>query len=142
MQNTLESVDPVVTSLKAVVCVVLDPETAVRFEICVSEALINLVKHAKPKISAGDIEVTVTEQDQIILVEIFDPFGADAFDPRDHAADLETLELLAEGGRGLGLIMQCADAVDYGLSGGRNRLALQFVKATKPIIALQSGEQE
>ncbi len=142
MQNALEDVDPLVTSLKAVVCVALGPETAFRFEICVSEALTNLVKHAKPKTRGETIEITVTEQDEILVVEIFDPVGADAFDPRDHAADLETMDPLAEEGRGLGLIMQCADVVDYGLSGDRNRLALQFAMPTTSPDEMHSGEKK
>ncbi len=142
IQNTLEDVDHLVTSLEAVVCLALGPEATSRFEICLSEALTNLVKHAKPKMGAAAIEITVTEQDQIIVVEILDPVGADPFDLRDHAVDLKTIDPLAEEGRGLGLIMQCADAVDYGPSGDHNRLALQFTKAAKPITAMQSGEQE
>ncbi len=142
MRNTLEDVDLLVTSLKDVVCVALGPEVTFRFEICVSEALTNIVKHAKPKVTEGRIDITVTEFDRTVMIEIFEPVGTDAFDPRDHAADLDTIDPLAEEGRGLGLIMQCADVVDYGLSGDRNRLALQFAMPTKCPDEMHSGEQK
>lgn len=142
MPKTLEEVDPFVRSLKAVVCAVLSPETTFRFEVCISEALTNIVKHAKPKKDCRPINITVIDQPETLAVEIFDPVGSDEFDPRDHAYDLENIDPLAEEGRGINLIMQCADAVDYGLSGERNRLALYFAKPIEPIITMQSGEQK
>lgn len=129
MKNMLEDVTPTVMSLKADVCVALGASTTVRFEICISEALTNVVKHAQPTTPDELIDVTVQETSDAISVEIFDPAGAVPFDLRDHAHDLETVDPLAESGRGLGLIMQCADAIDYGPTGDRNRLILTFIKA-------------
>ncbi len=138
VQNTLEQVDQLVKFLAARIRVALGPDTAFRFELCLSEALTNIVKHAKPNDRKGLIDVITTDRDDTVLVEIFDPVGTEAFDPRNHATDLENVDSLAEKGRGLGLIMQCADVVDYGRSGDRNRLALQFAKA----VVTQAGEEE
>jgi serine/threonine-protein kinase RsbW len=127
MQNRLEDVDPMVMSLKAAVEGNLDHDVMVRFEICMSEALTNLASHVN--VEPTVIDVTLALSHDKLTVEIFDPVGATPFDLRDHAVDLSSVEMLAENGRGLGLIMQCADAVDYGLSGDRNRLKLEFLKA-------------
>ncbi|MEP1586203.1 MAG: ATP-binding protein [Tateyamaria sp.] len=147
MKNTLEDVDPMVMSLKDCVCGALEPSVAFRFEVCASETLKNIVKHAKPVTLDGQIDVTLTETKDTLLMTVFDPVGAAYFDLRDHAPDLETVDPLAESGRGLGLIMHCADTVDYGMSKGRNRLVLSFKKGpqvphlTTPIDK-QFGEQE
>lgn len=125
MQNTLEDVDPLVVTLKGDVSALLDIATAFRVELCVSEALTNVVRHAA---SDAQIEIVLSETDDGVTVAIFDPDGAAHFDLRDHAPALENIDPLAECGRGLGLIMQCADAVTYGPDGGRNRLALTFKK--------------
>lgn len=129
MRNTLEGVDTLVMSLKAEVGAILGSAVLIRFEICVAEALTNIVKHAKPVMTHAVIEVALSETADAILVEIFDPLGATPFDLRDLAPDLDAVDLLAESGRGLGLIMQCADAVDYHRSEDRNCLKLEFGKA-------------
>ena len=128
MQKTLGDVDRLVLSMKAAVCMVLDPEALRRWEIATSEALVNIVKHAKPKTAGASIDIFLTETPNSVVVEIFDPKGADTFDLRQHVLDIASVDPLAEAGRGLGLIMQSADAVDYGRVAERYRLALSFLK--------------
>lgn len=131
MQNNLDDVNRLVMSLKVIAEGVLDQTTMFKFEICTAEALTNIVKHAGTKNKDEPIQVTITENDVALIVEIFDPMDAAAFDLRIHARELENVDPMAESGRGLGLIMQCADEVDYGPSGDRNRLVLQFFKVGK-----------
>ena len=146
MQKTLVDVDPMVMSLKAAVGMVLKGEDAVRCEISVTEALTNIVVHANSKTADAYIDLIVTEIPQAVVIEIFDPAGAEAFDPRDHVKILQAVDPMAESGRGLGLILKCADVVRYGPVDGRNRLSLAFLKAgknqsrPKKPIAVQSGE--
>ncbi|WP_435705366.1 ATP-binding protein [Yoonia sp.] len=125
MQNDLDAVDALVVALCQQVGDALSPAAMVRFEICMSEALTNVVKHAAaPAFAVIDIDATTTPA--AILIEIFDYDKAPPFDPRDHAVDLDTLDPLAESGRGIGLILQCADAVNYSVPDGRARLSLTF----------------
>lgn len=126
MSGTLEDVDRLVLSLKADVCAQAGALVAARFEICTAEALANIVKHATPISGAGGIDVDLTLGPDAVTIEIFDPQGATPFDLRDHAPSLNDVDPLAESGRGLGLIMQCADAVEYGPADGRNKLTLTF----------------
>jgi serine/threonine-protein kinase RsbW len=128
MKNDIENVDRMVMSLKSVVKDILDSTTMFRFEICLSETLTNSVKHADTHDKETPIEVTLIETASALVVDVFDPVGAGFFDLRDHAKDLDSVDLMAESGRGLGLILQCADAVTYGALKGRNRLALDFLK--------------
>lgn len=129
MQNDLGDVDRMVVALKTAVDGTLDSAAMFKFEICTSEALTNIVKHAATTNKSDHILVQLSETDSNLDVIIFDPVGAAPFDLRDHARDLDTVDPLAESGRGLGLIMQCADAVTYGSHDGRTRLILTFTKS-------------
>ncbi|WP_162561649.1 DUF3131 domain-containing protein [Yoonia vestfoldensis] len=127
----MADIDPMVMSIKAAVCVALDQATVLRCEIAIAEVLANIVRHAKPQTAEALFDLVVTKGHDAVVIEIFDPDGADPFDPRDHASDPVTIDPLAEGGRGLGLILACADTVAYGPVHGRNRLVLTFFKARK-----------
>ena len=129
MRNDLDDVDRMVLSMKACVEAALAPPTLVNFEISLSEALANLVKHAKSSDPSKPIEVALFESTIAVHVEIFDPIGAAAFDLRDHAQPLNTIDPLAESGRGLGLILQCSEHTTYGLKANRMRLSLTFLKS-------------
>lgn len=124
--NTLEAVDTMVLRLKAEVGGALEVEAPMRFEICVTEALSNLTLHANSRDRNAPIDIALSVEGSAVVVEIFDPVGAKPFDLKDHAVALSNVEVTAENGRGLGLILECADGVTYGPSEGRNRLALSF----------------
>jgi serine/threonine-protein kinase RsbW len=128
MPNRLDAIDPMVLTLKGLLEGVLSQEALCRFDICLSETLANLVLHAKTKIKEAQIEISLTIGEHGVKADIFDPEGAQAFDIRDFACDLSEVDVLAERGRGLGLIMECADAVDYGMFRDRNRLSLSFIE--------------
>jgi serine/threonine-protein kinase RsbW len=128
MQNDIGAVDRMVVSLRSAVDGTLDSATIFRFETCISEALTNIVKHSATAHKNDPILIQVSETQADLDVSIFDPADAAPFDLRDHARDLDNVDPLAESGRGLGLIMQCADAVDYGSHDGRTRLILTFTK--------------
>jgi serine/threonine-protein kinase RsbW len=130
MPNRLEAVDPMVLTLKGQLEGILADETMCRFDICLSEALVNLAVHSKTDNKNAQIEVTLEINDSVVTAEIFDPDGAQAFDIRDNATDLSDVDEMAESGRGLGLILECADAVDYGLVRNRYRLSLTFMHRT------------
>lgn len=132
MANSLEAVDPMVLTLKAAVIGELDKTAVQRFEICVIEALTNAVKHGWVGKQREEIELSLHLKPNDAVVDILDPIDAPAFDLRDHATDLDNIDIFSENGRGLGLILQCADYVDYHEIDGRNRLTLGFSnEATK-----------
>lgn len=127
MANTPEDVDEtvlqVISSIESAVSALL----LTRVKICLSEALYNNVLHAQVDDKSGPISISVAVQEGSLVLEIFDPIGAKPFDISAHAPDLAEVDLMAENGRGLGLIMECADSVAYGPSDdGHNRLVLGF----------------
>lgn len=96
------------------------------FEICASEALTNVVKHANANKGAASTDLLLGVSKGMVMLEIYDAVGAPAFDPRQNARDLAFVDVMQESGRGLGIIQMMADAVYYGEVAGRNRLALGF----------------
>ncbi|UWR22009.1 ATP-binding protein [Sulfitobacter sp. S190] len=129
MRNDLGDVDRVVLSMKASVQGALGASSLVKFEISLSEALTNLVKHARTSDRSAPIDIELDETDTSVRVEMFDPVGAQPFDLRDHARPLASVDPLAESGRGLGLFLQCSDDVDYGPKADRMCLSLSFSKS-------------
>jgi serine/threonine-protein kinase RsbW len=105
---------------------VLPIETLFRFELAVSEALANLAKHARPVRDGATVDLVLDMNPNHTCLEIYDPTGVDPFDSVAAAPDISDVALLAESGRGLGLIMTCADSVTYGEIDGRNSLTLCF----------------
>lgn len=126
MPHRLDAVDPMVMTLASEVDACLQGEARFRFELAISEALTNLALHAKTNATEAVVDVVLTLGDTGARVDIFDPTGAAAFDIRAHAKDLAEIATEHESGRGLGLIMDCADSVTYGPLEGRNRLCLTF----------------
>ncbi len=131
MANRLDAVDPMVLTMKDQLRVVLSNETLLRFDICLSETLANLVLHAKAATPGSQVDVTLDIAKGRVTAQIFDPEGAAVFDIRDAARDLDAVDVMAECGRGVGLILQCADVVDYGPVNNRYRLSLTFVEGNQ-----------
>lgn len=127
MPSNLEEVDPIVLTLKAAVDAWLEPEAVFRFQLCLSEALSNLILHSNASALGTRNGIHLQRADDGVELRIFDPIGAAPFDVTENGVPLGSVEPTAEGGRGLGLILDCADAVSYGPRGERNCLSLNFL---------------
>ena len=129
MTNGVDAIDPMVLTLRGHVAPVLSDDARFRFELCVTEALTNIVTHAAG--TTAPIQIILTIDAGHARIEIFDPEGADPFDLRAHANELSQVDAMAESGRGLGLIMECSDKVTYGPTDTQNALTLEF-RDTRP----------
>lgn len=130
MPNRLEAVSDMVLCLKAELGDALEFDAMMRLEICVTEALSNLAIHADTRKRDAPVVIKMSIEETSVAIEIFDPVGTMPFDPQLHAIPLEDVEPTAESGRGLGLILECADSVTYGSFQNRNRLSLFFENRT------------
>ena len=129
MPNRLTDVDPTVVDAMATLEGAAPQGVLSRVQICLSEALQNLVDHAPTEDASAPIEFHILQDAPLIAVEIFDPVGAPPFDLRQHARSISEIDALAEDGRGLAIILECADEVEYGAPNGHHRLRLTFAKA-------------
>jgi serine/threonine-protein kinase RsbW len=94
-------------------------------EVCLEEALANLIVHGQSTDGHKDIEIGVAGDGQGATVEVTDrcaPFDVvrEASPPRENA------DALLEGGRGLKLIRSFASELAYATEGGRNQLIMTF----------------
>ena len=106
--------------------------TLVRLEICLAEALSNVVRHSYKDMMGGDIEVTVRALPDRLVMEIADegrPMPERAQESirsggplRDPAA--MPVADLPEGGFGLAILRTVLDEVSYRREGSRNVLTL------------------
>lgn len=126
LRLSLEAADELVVALCAEVESHLSAMAVVRFEICLAEALANLVIHADVDDTTKLAEVQLTMVPDGVEITVLDPIGTKPFDLRQHAKHLSELSPMAESGRGLGLILECSDGVEHQFSDQRNKLSLSF----------------
>lgn len=103
----------------------LAPETAIRMEIAVAEALTNIVLHGRLAHDAG-IDILARATPGAAEIEIRDPGPPVPLRLFEEAADLDRIDPLAESGRGIALIKAMSDGLDYRIAQGANRLMLRF----------------
>ncbi len=103
------------------------PESAAgSFEIALSEAITNAVKHADIPDGSGPFEVMLLKRCGLLVVVITDPPGTKTFYFPKTIQPLDEIDAFAESGRGNSLIQACADSVRYCVRKGRNRLLMAF----------------
>jgi serine/threonine-protein kinase RsbW len=100
--------------------------TAYALQLCLEEAVSNIIEHSRGATRATEIVASVTREHADAVLTIDDDGGA--FDPTQVAAPQrsDTLEDLPVGGLGIHLMRRFASSVEYRREGGRNRLRLTF----------------
>lgn len=124
----LDAVDDLVVTLKAGAEAALPDDRLMAMEIALTEALTNTVRHGCAELPGATITVTLAIDPEAVSVLIEDdgrPAPAGLF---DAGPALDDIDLMAESGRGIALILACSDGVDYRHEAGRNRLSLRFLR--------------
>lgn len=99
----------------------------VRFniEVCVEEALANLIEHGRPVDEAKDIAIAVRadrEGATILVTDRCVPFDAAAAPPPERPSPGD----MRAGGQGLRLMRAFASELTYRTAAGRNELTMRF----------------
>jgi serine/threonine-protein kinase RsbW len=104
----------------------LDPAKLDCLQIALAEALVNIARHGYHG-EEGIIDVTfeVGPAVTVVLRDRGVPIPAAAFEPHPEP-DEETIPDLDESGRGMALIQNCCDGIDYRTSPEGNFLTLVF----------------
>jgi anti-sigma regulatory factor (Ser/Thr protein kinase) len=104
----------------------LSEKTAFAVQLCLDEAVANILEHSKGSARASAINADLERSDSEVVLDIEDDGGP--FDPSLVAPPQlpQTVESASVGGRGIHLIRQFSSRMEYARSGGRNRLRLTF----------------
>jgi anti-sigma regulatory factor (Ser/Thr protein kinase) len=105
----------------------LSSRTVHAVQLCLEEAVTNIVSHAFAPGTVHDVQVALWRDGTILHAEVTD--DGRPFDPLTYAlsAAPKDLESAAIGGLGIKLMRSFADGVAYRRSGAMNRLTLSFL---------------
>ncbi|QIE43204.1 ATP-binding protein [Meridianimarinicoccus aquatilis] len=131
MAAKIDDVDPMVLQLKAIAETVLDPDRVVAFEIAISEALTNVVRHGMIGREDESVAIDLQPKDDGLVVVISETGTPVPPELIANISDLDDLDQFAESGRGIALIKACADSLEYASENGINRLFLRFSNSTE-----------
>jgi anti-sigma regulatory factor (Ser/Thr protein kinase) len=106
----------------------LNDDAAYRADLCVHEAVANVIRHAYAPGNAGAFEVSMIAGDGGEGLEVTLADEGRSFDPLQHPAPPEPagIENLPVGGLGIHLMRSFADGLEYRRAGARNLLVMRF----------------
>ena len=104
----------------------LSPEATYAVQLCLEEAVVNIISYAFEPNTRHDVKIEVWRDGRMVFAEIVD--DGRPFDPRTRKApqrptDLESAQI---GGLGITLMRNFATDIAYRRTGGTNRLTLSF----------------
>ena len=118
--RTLTWVDDLVEPLE------LSPEATYAVQLCLEEAVVNIISYAFEPNTRHDVRIEVWRDGRMVFAEIIDdgrPFDPRAQQAPQQPADLESAQI---GGLGITLMRNFATDIAYRRTGGTNRLTLSF----------------
>ena len=108
------------------VMLALPPGTTHALQLCLDEAVTNIVSHAFEPNTAHDVQIALWRDDRVLYAEVTDdgrPFDPLLYEPPVAPRDLRSAKI---GGLGIRLIRGFADQIIYQRSGPLNWLLLSF----------------
>lgn len=104
---------------------VLDDTLAFQLELCVVEAVTNVIRHAYGGLPAHQMEVTIEVAADRISYQVSDTGKSHPhFAQPGSVFDWQTSDQVPEGGMGLAIIWELMDEVQYHSENGRNVLTM------------------
>jgi len=101
-----------------------------QIELCIVEAVTNSIVHAYEKNAGRDVEVVFTLDKSKITLDVYDtgkPLDKKIMNEKNCSSlevDPDNLANLSEGGRGLAIIKEVMDCVEYKTEKGKNCLTM------------------
>lgn len=102
----------------------LDDEDADRIMLAISEAVNNAILHGNKQNPEKNVYLSATLNDEQLVIHIRDE--GEGFDPNKAPNPLDEENLLNEGGRGIYLMRQYADDVQFSEGGTKTTLSFQL----------------
>ena len=113
-------IDDMVTPLE------LSPETTYALQLCLEEAVVNVISYAFEPGAEHNVRIAVWRDGTTVLAEITDdgmPFDPLAQELPEQPSDLESAQI---GGLGIKLMRSFASNIAYQRAGSTNRLTMTF----------------
>ena len=137
INSDLKNVSLVGMAISALCPLIARPHiSAPDIELCVVEAVNNCIEHAYEKEKGHEIEVLFRlYQDRLVIVicDMGKSMGQNCLAQADRSVletDPDHIDTIAEQGRGLAIIKEIMDVVDYETKDGKNCLSLtKFIDA-------------
>ncbi len=130
IESEIENI-PVLSKAVRAICntVVSDEILLYNLELCLVEAISNVINHAYARRPGNIVEVLVEVNDQYVIFQILDSGVKPSLDkfksPLDH--QLDNVASLPESGRGLFLINQIMSEVSFTEQGNKNVLTMKKI---------------
>jgi anti-sigma regulatory factor (Ser/Thr protein kinase) len=111
----------------------LSSHTTHALQLCLEEAITNIVSYAFEPETSHDVRVALWRDDAALHAEVTD--DGRPFDPLSHAlpGPPQDLQSATIGGLGIKLMRSYAERIDYQRSGLTNRLSLTFAVDAMPV---------
>ncbi len=131
INSDLENVPLVGVSVRAIAAMTFDLDTAAMIELCVVEAVNNVIKHAYSGEGGHCLTVEVTLRNDHITIVVTDSGRAmqdGILESRQDALDYDAddLDSIPEGGMGLAIIQSVMARVEYSRENGLNVLSMSL----------------
>jgi phosphoserine phosphatase RsbU/P len=104
----------------------LSPETTYALQLCLEEAVVNIISHAFQPETQHHVQIDVRREGATVVAKIIDdgePFDPLAHELPEQPANLESAHI---GGLGIKLMRCFATHIAYQRTGETNRLTLSF----------------
>jgi anti-sigma regulatory factor (Ser/Thr protein kinase) len=104
----------------------LSKKTAFAVQLCLEEAVANILEHGMGSARASAIAADLARSDFEVVLDIVDdggPFDPNQVEPPEVP---DAVESASVGGRGIHLIRQFSSRMEYARTGGCNKLRLTF----------------
>ena len=131
INSDLKNVSLVGMAISALCPLIARPHiSASDIELCVVEAVNNCIEHAYEKEKGHEIEVRFKLRQDRLVIDVYDTgksMDMKRLDQTNLSAlemDPDQIETIAEQGRGLAIIKEIMDVVDYETKDGKNCLSL------------------
>lgn len=126
MESRMENLSLLGSAIRGTACAAgLYDILAFQLELCVMEAVTNVIRHAYGGLPSHLVDVTVVVAADRISYQVTDTGKSHPhFEEPGQVFDWLTLEQAREGGMGLAIIREVMDVVEYHSENGRNLLTM------------------
>lgn len=128
IESKISQIQPLAKGVRGICsCATQDDLLLYHIELCLVEAVTNIINHAYHRVPGKSIVVDVAFDEDRLTIQLFDSGDKSSIEkPKDQLDyDLNDITTLPESGMGLFIIYQIMDEVTFSESDGKNVLTME-----------------